>query len=84
MAISAAVAICARNGRCLDRATVAPCFRLDTSLPLLFFSFARTKLPNYVALEFPALALLTALYFDAVVRKGVNAFGASFPRRSSR
>ncbi len=38
--------------------------------PLLFFSFARTKLPNYVALELPALALLTALYFDAVVRKG--------------
>ncbi len=38
--------------------------------PLLFFSFARTKLPNYVALEFPALALVTALYFEAVVRKG--------------
>lgn len=39
-------------------------------VPLLFFSFARTKLPNYVALEFPALAVLTALYFDGVVRKG--------------
>ncbi len=39
-------------------------------VPLLFFSFARTKLPNYVALEFPALALLTALYFEAVVRRG--------------
>lgn len=39
-------------------------------VPLLFFSFARTKLPNYVALEFPALALLTALYFEALVRKG--------------
>jgi 4-amino-4-deoxy-L-arabinose transferase-like glycosyltransferase len=39
-------------------------------MPLLFFSFARTKLPNYVALEFPALALLTALYFEAVARKG--------------
>lgn len=39
-------------------------------MPLLFFSFAQTKLPNYVALEFPALALVTALYFDAVVRKG--------------
>ncbi len=39
-------------------------------VPLLFFSFARTKLPNYVALELPALALVTALYFDAVVRKG--------------
>jgi 4-amino-4-deoxy-L-arabinose transferase-like glycosyltransferase len=40
------------------------------AMPLLFFSFARTKLPNYVALGFPALALITALYFDAVVRKG--------------
>jgi 4-amino-4-deoxy-L-arabinose transferase-like glycosyltransferase len=39
-------------------------------VPTLFFSFARTKLPNYVALEFPALALLTALYFEAVVRRG--------------
>lgn len=39
-------------------------------MPLLFFSFARTKLPNYVALEFPALAAITALYFDAVARKG--------------
>jgi 4-amino-4-deoxy-L-arabinose transferase-like glycosyltransferase len=39
-------------------------------VPLLFFSFARTKLPNYVALEFPALALITALYFETVVRRG--------------
>jgi 4-amino-4-deoxy-L-arabinose transferase-like glycosyltransferase len=39
-------------------------------MPLLFFSFARTKLPNYIALEFPALALITALYFEAVVRRG--------------
>jgi 4-amino-4-deoxy-L-arabinose transferase-like glycosyltransferase len=41
-------------------------------MPLLFFTFARTKLPNYVALEFPALAVIAALYFDAVVRKGVT------------
>ena len=39
-------------------------------VPFLFFSFARTKLPNYVALELPALALLTALYFEAIVRRG--------------
>ena len=39
-------------------------------VPLLFFSFAGTKLPNYVALELPALALITALYFEAVVRQG--------------
>jgi 4-amino-4-deoxy-L-arabinose transferase-like glycosyltransferase len=37
-----------------------------TVLPLVFFSFAKTKLPNYVALEFPALALLVGLYLDAV------------------
>lgn len=41
-------------------------------VPLVFFSFARTKLPNYIALEFPALALATALYFDAIVRKGAS------------
>ncbi|HEY6486128.1 MAG TPA: glycosyltransferase family 39 protein [Candidatus Cybelea sp.] len=39
-------------------------------MPLLFFSFASTKLPNYIALAFPALAVLTALYFEAVVRRG--------------
>ncbi len=33
-------------------------------VPLLFFSLAATKLPNYVALEFPALALIAALYFE--------------------
>lgn len=37
-------------------------------LPLVFFSFARTKLPNYVALEFPALALLVGLYLDSVAQ----------------
>lgn len=40
------------------------------AVPLIFFSFARTKLPNYIALEFPALALLTAAYFEAVARRG--------------
>jgi 4-amino-4-deoxy-L-arabinose transferase-like glycosyltransferase len=52
---------------------LAPLVRLGILwivMPLLFFSFARTKLPNYVALEFPALAVITALYFDAVARKG--------------
>ncbi len=43
---------------------------LWSTVPFVFFSFAGTKLPNYLALEFPALALLTALYFDAVVRRG--------------
>jgi 4-amino-4-deoxy-L-arabinose transferase-like glycosyltransferase len=36
-------------------------------VPFVFFSFAQTKLPNYVALEFPALALLTAYWFDVNV-----------------
>jgi 4-amino-4-deoxy-L-arabinose transferase-like glycosyltransferase len=39
-------------------------------VPLVFFSFAKTKLPNYIALEFPALALLVGLYFDHAVRRG--------------
>ncbi|MGZ3498098.1 MAG: glycosyltransferase family 39 protein [Vulcanimicrobiaceae bacterium] len=38
--------------------------------PLIFFSLAKTKLPNYIALEFPALALLVAFYFDNAVRNG--------------
>ncbi|MBC5829598.1 MAG: glycosyltransferase family 39 protein [Candidatus Eremiobacteraeota bacterium] len=37
--------------------------------PLLFFSFAKTKLPNYIALELPGLALLVGLYFDSVIRR---------------
>lgn len=37
--------------------------------PLVFFSFAHTKLPNYIALEFPALAVLVALYFDDAVER---------------
>jgi 4-amino-4-deoxy-L-arabinose transferase-like glycosyltransferase len=41
-------------------------------VPLVFFSFAQTKLPNYIALELPALALVVALYFDAVVKKGTS------------
>jgi 4-amino-4-deoxy-L-arabinose transferase-like glycosyltransferase len=38
-------------------------------VPFVFFSFARTKLPNYIALEFPALAVLVALYFDSAVER---------------
>jgi 4-amino-4-deoxy-L-arabinose transferase-like glycosyltransferase len=36
-------------------------------VPFVFFSFANTKLPNYIALELPAFAVLVALYFDSVV-----------------
>jgi 4-amino-4-deoxy-L-arabinose transferase-like glycosyltransferase len=36
-------------------------------VPLLFFSFAQTKLPNYIALILPALAIVVALWFEQVV-----------------
>jgi 4-amino-4-deoxy-L-arabinose transferase-like glycosyltransferase len=35
--------------------------------PFLFFSLAKTKLPNYIALELPALAILVAVWFDRTV-----------------
>jgi 4-amino-4-deoxy-L-arabinose transferase-like glycosyltransferase len=38
-------------------------------VPFIFFSFARTKLPNYIALELPAFALLVALYFESVAER---------------
>lgn len=44
-------------------------------VPFAFFSFAQTKLPNYVALELPGLALVTGLYFDAIARAGVTRWG---------
>lgn len=34
--------------------------------PFVFFSLAHTKLPNYIALEFPALAVCVGLWFDGV------------------
>ena len=37
-----------------------------TVVPFAFFSFASTKLPNYVALLLPALAILVALWFERV------------------
>ena len=36
--------------------------------PFVFFSIAQTKLPNYIALEWPALAILVALWFTRVSR----------------
>jgi 4-amino-4-deoxy-L-arabinose transferase-like glycosyltransferase len=35
-------------------------------VPFVFFSFAKTKLPNYIALEMPALAIVVALWFDGI------------------
>ncbi|MBV8371125.1 MAG: glycosyltransferase family 39 protein [Candidatus Eremiobacteraeota bacterium] len=37
-----------------------------TAVPFLFFTFASTKLPNYVAMVLPALAILVALWFERV------------------
>ncbi len=54
-----------------DEEPSAPLMRLSVAwivMPFLFFSFAKTKLPNYIALELPPLALIVALYFDAAVR----------------
>ncbi|MBV8246257.1 MAG: glycosyltransferase family 39 protein [Candidatus Eremiobacteraeota bacterium] len=38
-------------------------------VPFVFFSLAQTKLPNYIALEIPALAFIVALYFDSIVKR---------------
>jgi 4-amino-4-deoxy-L-arabinose transferase-like glycosyltransferase len=37
------------------------------AVPFVFFSLANTKLPNYIALVLPALAILVGLWFDAVM-----------------
>jgi len=38
-------------------------------VPFVFFSLAKTKLPNYIALELPAFAVLVAMWFDRVVER---------------
>ncbi len=38
-------------------------------VPFAFFSLARTKLPNYIALELPAFAILIGVWFDRVVQR---------------
>jgi 4-amino-4-deoxy-L-arabinose transferase-like glycosyltransferase len=67
-----AIAWGARFLRNPDDPTIARLLRLAfvwSIVPFVFFSFAKTKLPNYIALELPALALLVGLYFDAIARK---------------
>jgi len=39
-------------------------------VPVLFFSFAQTKLPNYVALMLPALAIVVAIWFERLASGG--------------
>jgi 4-amino-4-deoxy-L-arabinose transferase-like glycosyltransferase len=52
-------------------------------VPFVFFSFANTKLPNYVALILPALAILVALWFERVppgtVRRAAVVSAATVP-----
>lgn len=50
-----------------ERSSIVRLSLMWTLLPFLFFSFAHTKLPNYIALEMPALAVLVALFLDDVV-----------------
>ena len=38
-------------------------------VPFAFFSLAQTKLPNYIALELPAFAILVSTWLDDVVRR---------------
>lgn len=38
-------------------------------VPFIFFSLAQTKLPNYIALQLPAFAIMIAIWFDDVVRR---------------
>ena len=54
-----------------------------TIVPFVFFSIAKTKLPNYIALELPAFAILVAVWFDAVCaerdRRGALAWTSVVP-----
>jgi 4-amino-4-deoxy-L-arabinose transferase-like glycosyltransferase len=54
-----------------------------TVVPLVFFSLAQTKLPNYIALMLPALAIIVALWFervaDATDRRAAIASAATIP-----
>ena len=71
-----------RNGTSMN-AHLARLALMWASVPFVFFSFAQTKLPNYVALELPALALLVALWFDRVAdgagRRGALIASAAVP-----
>jgi 4-amino-4-deoxy-L-arabinose transferase-like glycosyltransferase len=48
------------------RASLVRLVLIWVAVPFVFFSLAQTKLPNYIALEFPALAICVGLWFDGV------------------
>ncbi len=69
-----AVATAWRDARVVDgvasdvrEASLARLALVWAIVPFVFFSFAKTKLPNYIALELPAFAILVAMWFDRVV-----------------
>ena len=41
-------------------------------VPFVFFSLAKTKLPNYIALEVPALAIAVAQWFEGISTRGAR------------
>ncbi len=56
-----------------------------TVIPFVFFSFAQTKLPNYIALQLPAFAILVGIWFDRAAefkfkdRRGAMLWAAVVP-----
>jgi 4-amino-4-deoxy-L-arabinose transferase-like glycosyltransferase len=69
--VPAAMAAAIRDARGGGEGRFARLALVWTVVPFLFFSFANTKLPNYVALVLPALAILVALWFERV-RAGLD------------
>ena len=66
------------TSRGADRASLLRFGAVWTIAPLVFFSFANTKLPNYVAVALPGAALLCAVWLDdAVARFRGRAFTAA-------
>jgi 4-amino-4-deoxy-L-arabinose transferase-like glycosyltransferase len=64
--LPASLVIAVRSALDDREASLARLALLWAVLPFLFFSFAQTKLPNYIALEIPALAVLVALWCERV------------------
>ena len=55
-----------REARTAKDGSLARLSLVWTIVPFVFFSFAQTKLPNYIALELPACAILAGVWFDRV------------------
>jgi len=72
-----------RDARTGSRGDLARLALVWAIVPFVFFSFAKTKLPNYIALEMPACAILVGVWFDreadASERRGALAWTAVVP-----